>query len=206
MSSDDRPVARRVDTVRYAARGLGLGLAWGVGARLWMRMVASDPQVTWRGTLGVLVSAGLAGSLIGVAHAAGRQGASNAWRALALPGVALFLGPGLPFLPAFLLGGWGMRRGTVGRWVAALSVAAAPVLLVQTLWLDGAEGVVAPSDAVTLLVVAGGAGLLAVTSAWAGSAIFGPWSARPAGPPARSAPAPSTDRVHVVSADLARAA
>ncbi|MEO7233893.1 MAG: hypothetical protein ABIW80_00815 [Lapillicoccus sp.] len=203
MTSEARFATGRVDTLRYAARGLGLGLAWGVGARLWMGMVSSDQQLSWRGTLGVLVSAGLAGTLVGVAHAAGLRGATNAWRALALPGVALFLGPGLPFLPAFLLGGWGMRRGSVGRAVAVLSVAAAPVLLVQTLWFDGAEGVVAPTDAISLLLVAGGGGLLAVTSAWAGSATFGPWTGRR---PAPSTPTPSTDRVPVLPTDLARAA
>jgi hypothetical protein len=96
-----------------------------------------------------------------------------------------------------------MRRGSVGRAVAVLSVAAAPALLVHTLWFDGAEGVVAPTDAISILVVAGGAGLLAVTSAWAGSVTFGPWTGRP---PAPSAPAPSTDRAPVLPTDLARAA
>lgn len=174
-----------VSAVRPVAAGLGLGLAWGVVARVWMRLLSSDPQLTWRGTLAVVVSAGLAGALLGAAHAAGRRGASGAWRALALPGVALFLGPGLPFLPAFVVGGWGMRRGPVGRAVAAGSVAVAPLLLLQALVSGDSGPLLAPSDLPSLLVVAGGSGLLAVTSAWAGTAAFGPW-ARPA---TRRAPA-----------------
>ena len=166
-----------------------------------MRLVSTEPHLSWRGTLGVVVGAGLAGTLIGVVHAGGHREAPHAWRALALPGVALFLGPGLPFLPAFVLGGWGMRRGAVGRAVAVLSVAATPVLLVQTLWFEQAEGTVAPGDPLSLLVVAGGAGLLAVTSAWAGSAAFGPWTAR-ATPPTRAGTRPAA----VTSAELARAA
>jgi hypothetical protein len=165
--------------VRPVAAGLGLGLAWGVVARVWMRLLSSDPQLTWRGTVAVVVSAGVAGALLGAANAAGRRGASGAWRALALPGVALFLGPGLPFLPAFLVGGWGMRRGRVGRAVAAGSVALAPLLLLSALVVGDSAELLAPSDLPSLLVVAGGSGLLAVTSAWAGSAAFGPWT-RPA--------------------------
>lgn len=41
--------------------GLLLGAAWGVFARLWMRFIATDPEFTLGGTLGIVIGFGIAG-------------------------------------------------------------------------------------------------------------------------------------------------
>lgn len=161
-------------SARYAALGFGLGLAWGAGAEAWGHLLTTEPHGGWRRSLATVACAGLAGALVGVAYAAGRHGAPRSWRALTLPAAALFLGPGLLFLPAFLVGGWGLRRGPVGRRGTALSVAAAPAALAQTLWQRQQEGGGPTPDASSLLGLAVLTTLLAAASAWAGSAAFGP--------------------------------
>jgi hypothetical protein len=52
--------------------GVGLGLVWGVLARLWMRLISTDPAFTWSGTLYILIAAMLLGLGVGGA-AAGRR-------------------------------------------------------------------------------------------------------------------------------------
>jgi hypothetical protein len=41
--------------------GLLGGLAWGIGARVWMRFISTDPEFTWSGTLFIVLGFGAAG-------------------------------------------------------------------------------------------------------------------------------------------------
>ena len=41
---------RRSAMLRAALTGLGLGAAWGVAARVWMRLVTDTPEFSWVGT------------------------------------------------------------------------------------------------------------------------------------------------------------
>jgi hypothetical protein len=94
-------------TLRYAARGFFLGVAWGVVARVWMRLVSTSPEFSWRGTLGILGSAGFAGLILGVVHAARTRGGSPWWRLLCLLALVAFHGLGIVLLPA-VIGGAGV--------------------------------------------------------------------------------------------------
>lgn len=56
--------------------GAGLGLAWGIAARLWMRLISTNLEFTIAGTAGILAIATLFGTFAGLAFAARRRG----WR------------------------------------------------------------------------------------------------------------------------------
>ena len=48
-------------TLRYASLGFLLGFAWGVVARVWMRLITTAPEFSWVGTRGIIGTAGFAG-------------------------------------------------------------------------------------------------------------------------------------------------
>lgn len=161
--------------VRYAASGLVLGVAWAVAGRVWMRLIATEPAFTWAGTLLLVGMAALVGLALGLVHAARRRGASRWWRVLYGVVPVLFAGAGLPLLPAVVLGGWGLRRGALGRTLAVLAILSAPVVLVAITW-DEVSGWLMPyPDTVYRAVLAAGALLLAGTAAWGSSVALGPW-------------------------------
>ena len=109
--------------LRGAALGLGLGAAWGVLARVWMRLISTDPEFSWSGTLFIVGLAALLGAGVGLVDAALRAGRSRWWRLAVLPGLLLLLGPGILLAPSFLVGGlawrphrtWLRVRGAVVR-------------------------------------------------------------------------------------------
>ena len=47
--------------VRAAAAGLALGAGWGVLARVWLRMISTNPEFSWSGTLLIIGFSALAG-------------------------------------------------------------------------------------------------------------------------------------------------
>lgn len=67
---------------RYVVLGSGLlfGVAWGVFARLWMSFIASDPEFTWGGTLGIVIGFGIAGTGQAGSYLAARAGLPRRWR------------------------------------------------------------------------------------------------------------------------------
>ncbi len=167
------------------AVGLTLGFAWGALARVYMRLVSTVPEFSWTGTLFIVGLAGVLGALLGVVHAArGRRGRVW-WRLAVLPGLLLFAGPGLVLLPALLLGGfaWGCRAWWPARVLAAVVVAAVPVVLwVTTPALDRVG--------VSAVVSVGGFWVLSLALAAAGSTWFRRWPTRePAAVAVRAAPA-----------------
>jgi hypothetical protein len=115
--------------LRYAGLGVALGAGWGVLARIWMRWVSTDHNFSWAGTLFIVGLAAVAGGSLGLVHAARRRRASRWWRVAALPTLLLFAGPGIPLLPAYVVGGWawGSRAPAVLRAVAALPLVVLPV-------------------------------------------------------------------------------
>ncbi len=97
--------------------GVALGLAWGVAARGFMRLITTSPEFSWEGTLSIVLSAGVIGGLVALVRLARRSGRSRWWRLLGLPFLLLFLSPGMLLLPG------GRRRGHAAR-PAALAGAA----------------------------------------------------------------------------------
>jgi hypothetical protein len=116
-----------VVTARGAARaallGAALGAAWGVAARAWMRLVATQPEFSWTGTLFIVGLSALLGAGVGASWAArGARGWRRVLRASVLPGMLLFAGQGLPLLPGFLAGALLWRRRVALRVLGALGV------------------------------------------------------------------------------------
>ena len=60
-------------TLRYASLGFLVGVAWGVVARVWMRLISTSPEFSWAGTLGIFAATGICGLALGVIHAARRR-------------------------------------------------------------------------------------------------------------------------------------
>jgi hypothetical protein len=154
------PSMRLDATERYPAvwaavlSGAGLGLVWGIAARIWMRQVSTKPEFTISGTAAILVIAMLFGSFVGFAFAARRRG----WRRWGhyLPrvlAVAFFipfgLAEGLPLMLTVLLASLAVTHAAVvGLWVAA---ALAILLVVGTdIGLPPIIAVIASAGAVAL--------------------------------------------------------
>ena len=119
-----------IAVVRGLVAGLGLGLAWGVLARGFMRLLATDPSFSWSGTLFILGIAAVAGACVGLVHAARVAGRSRWWRLAALPALALFAGPGMALAPAAVGMAMVLRGGRVVRVAGAVLVTGSPLLVV----------------------------------------------------------------------------
>ena len=109
---------------RGAALGLALGAAWGLLARAWMRLITTDPEFSWSGTLMIIGLSAVLGLGVGVVDAARRTGRTGFWTLAVVPGLLLFMSPGMLLAPSFLLGdlAWG-ARGRAARVVGLLAVA-----------------------------------------------------------------------------------
>jgi len=118
-------------TERYPAvwaailSGAGLGLVWGIAARIGMRLISTAPLFTISGTAGILVIAMLFGTFVGFAFAARRRGWRR-WghyvpRVLAVTFFVPFAGAeGLPLMATVLLATLAVTHtAVVGLWVAA---------------------------------------------------------------------------------------
>lgn len=116
-------------------RGLALGAlagaAWGVVARVFMRLLSDDPQFSWAGTLGILGVAAVAGACVGLVHGARVSGRSRWWRLAALPGLVLFAGPGSLLAPAMVGMAAVLRGRPVVRVFGALLVVVTPLVVVS---------------------------------------------------------------------------
>ena len=164
--------------VRGAALGLALGAAWGVLARVWMRLISTDPEFSWSGTLFIVGLAALLGAGVGLVDAALRAGRSRWWRLAVVPGLLLLLGPGILLAPSFLVGGLAWRPHRT--WLRVLGA----VMLVGSVggatWLAaGDPEEVQPVTAGEVVVFATGFAVLALGLAWASSRVWQPRS-RPA--------------------------
>ena len=172
-----------------ALAGMGLGAAWGVAARVWMRLVSESPEFSWAGTLFIVGGFAVAGLLLGLAYGVVGAGGSSWWRLLVLPTLVLFAGAGAPLLPAYLVGGWGIRRRGAAGVVGVLGLVTSPIL-VLVLAAETLRTTVYPQpDSVVLLLAGFGSTVLSVLLAYGGSAALGPR-------PSRS---PSSSQVHQVA-------
>jgi hypothetical protein len=62
----------RLSRPQLVLAGVAGGLVWGILARLWMRLISTDPEFTWSGTIMILIVTTLFGLGVGGA-AAGRR-------------------------------------------------------------------------------------------------------------------------------------
>ena len=134
--------------------GAGLGLAWGIAARLWMRLISTQPEFSIPGTAAILIIATLFGACAGLAFAARRRG-WRGWRHYLPRGLAvLFFLPlgiagGLPLMLTMLLATLGLtQRAVVCLWVlAALAVLASTGTDIA---VPAIVAIIVPAAAITL--------------------------------------------------------
>ncbi len=103
----------------------GLGLGWGITARLWMRLISTTPEFTLPGTAGILTITTLFGAWTGLAFAARRRG----WRVwkhyvprtlVVLSFIPFGIAGGLPLMLTVLVATLGItQRALMGLWVIA---------------------------------------------------------------------------------------
>jgi hypothetical protein len=157
-----------------AAAGLSLGLVWGIAARVWMRLITTDPpEFSWAGTLLIVGFAALAGLGTGLVRGASVTGRRRWWRVCALVALLLAIAPQgiFAFLPAFVLGGLALSgRWPVGvRVLLGLVTAAAPIAF-ALLMMTAADRVDSFRPVVLL-----GLYLLMIGPALAGALLFRRW-------------------------------
>jgi hypothetical protein len=158
---------------RAAAFGAVTGAAWGVLARIWMRLISGNPEFSWTGTLLIIGLAALLGGGVGLAARARLAGRSRWWTLAVVPGLLLFLSPGMLLAPSFLVGSLAYaQRGrilrVVGWAVIALSIVGSGLLAV----LEPEPGAETTAGLVITFLI--GFSLMAITLAWAGSHIWRP--------------------------------
>jgi hypothetical protein len=123
--------------LRGALLGALAGATWGIAARVWMRLVATDPSFSWSGTLFILAIATLSGTLLGLALA-GRDGRHpRLSRAVGVAGILpLGMGAGVVLLPAIVAATFAVPGRPV-RLPARLLAAGVPCLGLLAVGLDG---------------------------------------------------------------------
>jgi hypothetical protein len=166
--------AARHTFLRAALAGFGLGAAWGIAARVWMRVMSTTPEFSWVGSGLIVGVSGIFGAGVGVAAMARR---SRGWRRLLrlafLPGMVLFAGQGMPFLPAVVIGGPLIRRRSIlGKVLAVVAIVGPAVLLWWTGRIDPETLTSQPLRVQVALLV--GMPLLGTALAWGASAMWGP--------------------------------
>lgn len=178
--------------LRRAAGGFVLGAAWGLAARVWMRLISTDPGFSWSGTMLIVTAAAVGGLGLGLVSGARAAGRSWWWRTAALLAFPIVAAPQgiLVFTPAFLLGGLALSGRL--RWWARTPllavVAACPVALMLSVPAEERQSGVP-------VVFLGGLLVLAVGMAFAGSHLLRRWDVPPrVDPPAGWQDAPDDVR------------
>ncbi len=122
----------------------GGGVAWGIAARGWMRLLSTDPEFSWSGTIVIVMIATLAWTGGGIA-AASRNSSARIRVAGRVVGsvlcLVLGLGQGMLLLPTALFGGLSLARSSWSRSRRVLlgALAALPVLALVTIaWREPA--------------------------------------------------------------------
>lgn len=120
---------------RLLAAAVVAGVAWGVAARAWMRLVTAEAEFTWSGSVFVVIAYAVCLVAQAVAHVAGRR--QTRWRR-PLAGVISWIGvlfvapgPGMATLPGLVAApiAAGPTRRPATRVVAAVVLGADLVLL-----------------------------------------------------------------------------
>lgn len=122
--------------------GAGLGLVWGIAARLWMRLITTTPEFSISGTAGILIVTTLFGAVAGLAFVARRRRWRGWGHYVPRSLVVIFFIPfgiagGLPLMLTVLVATLGItQRAVVGLWVLAglvLLVAVSTDIVIPTL-------------------------------------------------------------------------
>lgn len=134
--------------------GAGLGLVWGIAARIWMRLIATQPAFSPLGTAAILLIATVFGAWAGFAFAARRRGWPRWGHYLPRSLVVAFFIPfgiagGLPLMLTVLLATLAVTHtAVIGLWVVAVLTL---LLFVGTdIGLPAMVVVLAPAGAVAL--------------------------------------------------------
>jgi hypothetical protein len=126
-------------TLPTLAAGLFGGFTLGVIARAWMRLIAEDPDVTWEGTIFIVLAFTLFGFTQSVAAVARRR-TKRRWTLTAarligtIGFLPLFVGAGAIMLPTVVGGGFALARvewPRSTRWICVVA-ALGPVALVAS--------------------------------------------------------------------------
>lgn len=125
------------------AAGAAVGLAWAVAFRGWMRLISTDPEFSWAGTMFIVVAFTLLAACVELAVHARRRASRWAARAgVALATLPTGMGAGMLFLPTLVAGTGAANAWRLNRAIAIpLGVlAAAPAAVV----MRDLEGLPAP--------------------------------------------------------------
>lgn len=115
---------------RGALLGVAVGVVWGVLARVFMRLLSTEPDFSWAGTLVIVALGVVFWGAVGVVAAARVGRRSRWWRLAGMPALLLFAGQGLVFVPGAALVATGLALRTT--WQRAALVVAG---LGGTYWL-----------------------------------------------------------------------
>ena len=175
-----------VSLPRAALLGAAAGAVWGVAARAWMRLVSTSPEFSWVGSLAIVGLAAVFGAGVGVSSAARRRRGWRRWLRLAVvPGLLLFVGQGLPLLPAFALGGpLAGRRHPLAKLLAALAVVGPGMAFWWTARLDETTMLSGPLHVRLGFLL--GMPVISAALAWAGHLVWGPLAQDQEGSASRS--------------------
>lgn len=81
-----------------------------------MRLVSTDPEFTWSGTLFILGATTIAGICTGLAYRRWRNAAGNVWRLFGLAFLPLGMAAGGVMIPSVVTGGLAWGRSTWPKW------------------------------------------------------------------------------------------
>lgn len=122
-------VEQKPSVLAAVLSGAGLGLAWGLAARLWMRLISTAPEFSIFGTAAILIIFTLFGTFAGLAFATRRRGWRGVGHYLPRTLAVLFFIPfgafgGTPLMLTVLVATLGLtQRAIVSVWfLAALAL------------------------------------------------------------------------------------
>jgi len=155
--SSGRPVAdrprpllamRMLRAVGWLLAAAALGATLGAVARLWMRLLADEPDFSWSGTIAIVAVFAFAGAghaVARLARRAGRRRWSTAGRvAGAVLTLGLFVAAGSIMFPTVAGGSLALWRRDWQRWArvgaAAIAVPAPAVVMAGAVWTGVTPG------------------------------------------------------------------
>jgi hypothetical protein len=154
------PAMHRDPTKRYPPvwaailGGAGLGLIWGIAARVWMRLISTQPEFSIPGTAAILAIATVFGACAGFAFAGRRRGWRRWGHYLPRCLVVTFFVPfgiagGMPLMLTVLLATLAVTQtAVVGLWV--LAVLAILMVMGTDIGVPAIVAIIAPAGAVAL--------------------------------------------------------
>jgi hypothetical protein len=113
-----------------ALAGVLVGVVWGALARLFMRLVSTEPDFSWAGTLVIIGLGVIFWGAVGLVSGARSTGRSRWWRLAGVPALLIFVGQGLVFVPGAALVACGLAVRSA--WQRAVLLVAG---LAGTYWL-----------------------------------------------------------------------